>query len=154
MIRLNELFYENVERHTFVSMIYGIMDLSQMRFTFARAGHNPLILHKEMQKQTTMLCPRGLALGLERGIIFEKTLEECTLNINPGDFFVLYTDGFTEAMNKDSEEFGETRLLRIIENNPCTLAEALLQMVQKDIRRFVKKTPQHDDMTMIIARIT
>ena len=153
LIQLNELFYENVERGTFVSIIYGIFDLTRKTFTFARAGHNPVIICSRVKGRTETLCPKGLALGLEKGVIFNKTIEENQLSINKDDLLVFYTDGFTEAMNKNSEEFGETRLQTIIDSHKNVFAEVLLQIVRQHIESFVGKTPQHDDMTMVIVRI-
>lgn len=153
LIKLNELFYENVERGTFVSVIYGIFDLNRRTFTFARAGHNPVIVCSRVKGRTETLCPNGLALGLEKGIIFNKTIEEYQLKLNKDDLLVFYTDGFTEAMNKNSEEFGETRLENIIDKNRNVFAEGLLQIIRQHIESFVGKIPQHDDMTMVIVRI-
>ena len=73
---LNELFYENVERGTFISMIYGIIDRRNKIFTFARAGHNPVIIHSNKSESIDLLCPQGIALGLESGKIFDHVIKE------------------------------------------------------------------------------
>ncbi len=99
LIHLNELFYENVERGTFISMVYGIFDLRKRTVTIARAGHNPP-LFKRRGKQMEFVQPAGLALGLESGTAFAATIKEFPAEICPGDLFVFYTDGFTEAMNR------------------------------------------------------
>jgi len=153
MINLNELFYENVERGTFISMIYGIFDLQGRTFTFARAGHNPLLIQKGMDEKVEILCPKGLALGLEKGILFERVIEEYTIGIQSNDIFVFYTDGFSEAMNNKKEEFGEERLQNLLKINLLPSAEHIINHIKTEIINFVGDAPQHDDMTMLVVKI-
>lgn len=65
LTKMNELFYENVERGRFISMIYAIVDLNSMKIKIARAGHNPVIIHDDEGK-LNLISPNGLALGLEK----------------------------------------------------------------------------------------
>ncbi len=153
MINLNELFYENVERGTFISMIYGIFDMNAKTFAFARAGHNPLIIQKAQNDKVELLCPKGLALGLARGSVFENVIEEYTITIQPQDIFVFYTDGFSEAMNDKKQEFGEERLQLLLQQNSFSSAEELINFVKEKVIQFVGEAPQHDDMTMLVVRI-
>lgn len=151
MVSLNELFYENVERGTFISMIYAVFDLKKRKITFARAGHNPVILKNKHETRTLMSS--GLALGLEKGRIFNQTIEEFTLGFTSGDYFVFYTDGITEAMNDRFVEFGEDTLFRVIRDDAVASAEQLLFRIKSHVAEFVGKAPQHDDMTMVIMKI-
>jgi len=153
LINLNELFYENVERGTFISMIYGIFDLKLKEFTFSRAGHNPLIIKKQDLKNIELLCPRGIALGLEKGKIFSQVIEEYTIGFQPNDIFMFYTDGFSEAMNLNKMEFGEERLQKILDKFSFTSAENIIQEVKSQIFSFIGEASQHDDMTMIVVKI-
>lgn len=153
MIHLNELFYENVERGTFISMIYGIIDLKSKTFTFARAGHNPVMVKKSQSLGMDILCPRGLALGLEKGEIFNRVIEEHTIGIQSKDVFMFYTDGFSEAMNKKKEEFGEENLYDIVNKFHTISAENITAEVKAQIFDFIGSAQQHDDMTMIIIKI-
>lgn len=153
MINLNELFYENVERGTFISMIYGIFDLPARTFTFARAGHNPLIIQKGLAENVDVLCPKGLALGLERGSVFDRIIEEYKIGVQSGDIFVFYTDGFSEAMNNRKEEFGEDRLRKLLQKKSLPSAEHFISHIKTEITNFVGTAPQHDDMTMLVVRI-
>jgi len=153
IINMNELFYENVERGTFISMIYGIFDLRQRNFAFSRAGHNPLLIQKHGAEQVELLSPRGLALGLESGEIFDRVIEEYKIGIQTNDLFLFYTDGFSEAMNADKEEFGENRLQHVLESNPDHTAEQVIEAFKREIFKFVGQAPQHDDMTMLVVKI-
>ncbi len=153
MINLNELFYENVERGTFISMIYGIFDLNKRNFSFSRAGHNPLLIQKNNSAQVEILCPRGLALGLEKGPVFDRVIEEYKIGINSNDIFLFYTDGFSEAMNSNKAEFGEERLQALLESYPAASAEQVIENSKNEIYKFVGDAPQHDDMTMLTVKI-
>ncbi|MBN2009939.1 SpoIIE family protein phosphatase [candidate division KSB1 bacterium] len=153
MKRLNELFYENVERGTFISMIYGIFDVREKTFTFTRAGHNPVIIRSIAFDNIEDLCPDGIALGLTGSDIFDHHMEEQTIGIRTGDIFILYTDGISEAMNNQKDEFGEDRLHKIIQSQHRASAEELVNYIHEKINSFVGKTPQHDDMTLLVIKI-
>ena len=153
LIKINELFYENVERGTFISMIYGIFDVKDHTLTFSRAGHNPVIAKHSGKKELELLNPVGLALGLEKGRIFNKTIKEIKIDTHPGDAFVFYTDGFTEAMNRFKMEFTETRLTESISKNLEFPAKELLDKTIADVDSFIGKALQHDDMTMVVVKV-
>ena len=150
---MNSLFYDNVERGTFISMVYGIFDIENKKFTLARAGHNPVIVRNSSPESVETLNPTGLALGLEKGAVFNNTIKEVEIPIARNDVFVFYTDGFTEAMNKTKDEFGEERLIKLVEQNSALSAEEILDAIIKEAKIFMGRTPQHDDMTMVVVKI-
>ncbi len=152
LVEINSLFYENVDRGHFISMIYGVFDLETMTFSFARAGHNPVISHRMASSQPETLCPKGMALGLEQGGIFAKVIEEMTVPLVKDDVFVFYTDGFSEAMNSAQSEFGEVRLQQLINKLANKSSEELLVDIEKEVRSFVGNNSPHDDMTMVVIR--
>ncbi len=153
LIKLNELFYENVERGTFISMIYGIFDVDEKTLTFSRAGHNPVLARQSDKKEIELLNPVGLALGLEKGKLFSKTIKELKVDICSGDVFVFYTDGFTEARNKYKSEFTEERFKEVISKNIDHPANEILQKAVDGVNTFIGKALQHDDMTMIVVKV-
>ncbi|MBN2030658.1 SpoIIE family protein phosphatase [bacterium] len=153
MIHMNELFYENADRGVFISMIYGVFDLDAKTLTFARAGHNPIIFRRSDKGETEEINPPGIALGLEKGFIFPKSIEEKTIQLKKNDVIFLYTDGLNEAQNPLHEEFREDRLMQIVEANSGLSAEALLHKMQWEIQNFTVDAPQHDDMTALVVKI-
>ena len=153
LVHMNELFYENADRDMFITMIYGIFDLAASTLTVARAGHNPLILKRKDDNVAEEITPEGLALGLEPGELFARTLEEHTIGIGPGDSFFFYTDGFNEAQNRFKEEFGEERLRQSIESCKNLSAESMLAKIQENVAHFMGTAMQHDDMTAVIVKI-
>jgi len=148
----NALFYENVERGNFITVVYGVFDLNSHTVTLARAGHNPVIVRAAGLEVAECLQPGGLALGLEPGEVFAKTIRESTVPALPGALFVFYTDGFTEAMNRTGEQFGEQRLLAAVERLHDAPAGEIVDEVLKEVRSFAGRAKQHDDMTIVVVK--
>ena len=153
LINLNHIFYENVPRGVFISVIYGIFDFKERTLTFARAGHNPLILRKRTEAKTEMLHPEGLAVGLEKGDKFDVIIQEQTIGISRDDIFIFYTDGITESMNRKKEEFGEEKLITLVNENSQRGAEEVMNIIKYNLETFTGKTEQFDDQTMVIVKI-
>lgn len=151
--KMNELFYENVERGRFISMIYSIIDMEKKIIKIARAGHNPVLINQQSGK-INLISPKGLALGLEKGILFRQVITEETLPLEKGNAFVFYTDGFTEAVNNKGEEFGLERIQKILEKYSYESSDKLLEILLTEIKKFIGKTHQYDDMTMVIVKVT
>ena len=152
LTKMNELFYENVERGRFISMIYAIIDLKEMKIKIARAGHNPIIFHDD-EGNINLINPDGMALGLEKGPLFSKVITEHEENLKPGKTFIFYTDGFSEAINKKGEEYGLERMFDVAKNYNQYSAAQLQDKMIEDINKFIGKAKQHDDMTMVILKI-
>jgi sigma-B regulation protein RsbU (phosphoserine phosphatase) len=152
LTQANELFCENVDRGNFISMVYASIDAQRASVTFARAGHNPVILYRARLSAAEFFQPKGIALGLESGEVFARTIEEVSVSFEPGDVLILYTDGFGEAMNSKKEEYGEKRLQESIVHVAARSAEGILSGVLADVRSFVGRAEQHDDMTMVVVK--
>jgi phosphoserine phosphatase RsbU/P len=152
LTKMNELFYENVERGRFISMIYAIVDLKQRKIKIARAGHNPIIFHDDAGN-INLINPDGMALGLEKGPLFSKVITEHEENLSAGKTFIFYTDGFSEAVNKKGEEYGLERMFDVAKNYNQFSAVQLQDKMIEDINKFIGKAKQHDDMTMVILKI-
>src|SRR4029450_5851110 len=84
---------------------------------------------------------------------FAELLQEERITLHTGDVIVLYTDGITEAMNVDSDLFGESRLSRIVEEHGHLDSGALRERILREIEAFVGAADQHDDMTMILMKV-
>ncbi len=151
--RINSIVYRSVARGTFISMIYAVMDTRTRKVRFARAGHNPLVFFSTDNDSAKLFTPNGLALGLDNGDKFDPTLEEMEITLKPGDVLVFYTDGFSEAMDSRSNEFGECRLVELIEATRHLPVNEMLEKIESGIKKFVGNAPQHDDMTMVAIRV-
>lgn len=153
LVKVNGLMYRTIERGSFVSMFYAILDVKNLTLRYSRAGHNPAIYIQRSNGHFSMLEPEGIALGLEEGAVFTQVIREQEIKLKKGDLLIFYTDGFTEAMNKHLEEYGEERLLKVIKANEEKPAKEIIEAVCRDVQSFVKDYPQHDDMTMVVVKI-
>jgi sigma-B regulation protein RsbU (phosphoserine phosphatase) len=152
--KVNSLMYRTIERNSFVSMFYAILDVKGRTIRFARAGQCPVILTQQAAGTAGFLTPRGMALGLERGDIFDEVLEEEERALQPGEVLVFYTDGFTEARNEAGEEFGESRLVEAVARHRELGASAMADALCREVQSFAAGRPQHDDMTMVVVKVT
>ncbi len=153
LTKVNSLMYRTIERSWFVSMFYAVLDPENRRLRYARAGHNPAILLSDGSHDPQLLQSHGIGLGLEQGPIFEKTLAEGEIQLRTGQTLIFYTDGFTEAMNENNEEYGEERFIRFLHENSGLSAAATIRHALAEIERFAGNAPQHDDMTMVVLRV-
>ncbi|MDZ7266672.1 MAG: PP2C family protein-serine/threonine phosphatase [candidate division KSB1 bacterium] len=154
LCRMNRAFYATADRNVFVSLFYLVIDPVARRLTCARAGHNPVIVHPQNGAGVRLLQPPGIALGLERGEIFDRILQQEQHILAPGDTLVLYTDGLTEAMNHRREEFGEHRLLEVIARNQQRRAPGLLDAIRQAHREFIGREDQYDDLTCVVVKLS
>ena len=149
--QLNRLFCENATRGTFISMIYGILEADKRQFTFARAGHNPMLVVKA-NGDTEWLKPNGLGIGVTSGDEFIKITKESTLKLKEGDVVILYTDGITEMLNTSNHFYGEERLERLVKGVRKASSEKILEIIVDDVNEFKGIAKQHDDMTLVIIK--
>jgi serine phosphatase RsbU (regulator of sigma subunit) len=158
LITANRIIAEHLDARSFITMTYAIVDLQARTMTYARAGHTPLIYMPgagQEDRTLRILAPDGLVLGLkiDKGEMFERLLREETLALHPGDLYLFFTDGITEAMNAADDCFGETRLGHLVEAHAHLPSDQLRERVLREIEAFVGEAPQHDDMTLILLRI-
>ena len=144
--QVNELLHNENETMMFVTLLYGVYDPVTGKLTYANGGHNPpLIVHAD--GSSTVLPPTGgIALGVMGGLDYNQLTVESV----PGDTFVFYTDGVTEAMNEDGEVFGLDRLQDVFTAAPPRDAEKANQTILDALYDFVGDAPQSDDITCLM----
>ena len=152
LIQANKLFFENVERGHFISMIFGILDPLNGTFRFARAGHNPLLLVIGSDAKTEWKTPPGIGIGLTGGQSFEKQIREENIHLKKDDIIVLYTDGFSESMNPNSEEFGEERMQNLIRENKNRTPGEIIMNLEKEVEKWENGRDPIDDKTIIVIK--
>ncbi len=147
--KANDKLCSNNSEEMFVTAWMGILDLRNGQIEFVNAGHNPPVL-KHRDGSTELFKSRpGLVLAGMPGFPYKSS----TLQLQPGDIFMLYTDGITEDTNPQQELFGEERLLDIVRNAEENISmEALCGRVKKAADDFAGEAPQFDDMTMLSIR--
>lgn len=151
--RVNEGVRADTKENVFATITYGILNLSNHRFRFARAGHEPtLVRHGDEEREIEEIQPEGVALGLMPADIFDN-IEEVEIQLRPGDTVLLYTDGAIEAMNAAADEYGRPRLIELFAKRGHDGTENLVRDIVEDVREFSLGTPQHDDITLVAFRL-
>ena len=150
---VNRHLYEVCRRKVFVTMLFGVLDPATQTFTYARAGHNPGVWRRTSLQQSTQLRAAGLGLGLSSSKIFDRSLRSEAIRIERGDALLLYSDGITEAMNAQGEEYGDQQLLDAIARTDGLSAAETQEAILADVGAFLEQTPPQDDMTLVVIRI-
>ena len=145
---VNELLTEDNEAYMFVTVLYAVFDPDTGVLTYANGGHtNPLLVHADGTSEELPLTG-GIALGVMPGLEYK----ESTVTLAKGDSLVLYTDGVSEAMNSEGEEFGIDRLREIFTNNPPSSARGTNEAILQAVHDFAGDTPQSDDVTCLVLQ--
>lgn len=159
LIAANQVIAQHIDAKSFITMSYIVIDLERRLMTYARAGHCPLIYlpgpGSGDSRHVRVLAPDGLVVGLklDDGALFESLLKEVTVPLGTGDLIVLFTDGFSEAMNESFDCFGEQRLSQLVEQFGHLPFEQLRERIVLEVRSFSGAADQHDDMTMILIKV-
>jgi serine phosphatase RsbU (regulator of sigma subunit) len=149
----NRILSANMDSRSFVTMTYAVVDSAARCMRYARAGHSPMIQFEATSGRTRLLAPAGLGLGLDGGARFERVLEEAEVRLVPGDFFLFFTDGLSEAMSPAAELFGEGRLRHILERGGGLGSEELKELILEEVRGFVGDAAPHDDLTLVVLKV-
>ena len=151
----NADIYPDLDRNVFATVCYCVLNTRTRRLLICRAGHNPVLIHNLARgPQPICLEPRGMAVGMDSGPRFESLLEEASVDLQPGDMIMLYTDGVNEQMNEKEEEFGLPRLLDTMAEYGNHEVKYLLHMTDLTLTEFRgPKRKQDDDITMIGIRV-
>jgi sigma-B regulation protein RsbU (phosphoserine phosphatase) len=145
--KLNEVISSNIAADKFITFCYCAIDATDNRATYASAGHCPPILfHKS--GEAVPLKEGGTPLG----IFPDRKYEDAGLQLEPGDRLVLYTDGLTEAMNSDEQEFGELRLVELGSRSIALSASEMLAAIKKEVVSFCNGSFQ-DDFTLVVVAV-
>jgi serine phosphatase RsbU (regulator of sigma subunit) len=149
LLNVNKLLMEFREPRQFVSVFFGIIEKATRRLTYCRAGHEyPLWLRDGAVKTLT---GEGSILGVLDNDHFHLSEEHVTLS--SGDRIVLYTDGLTDAMNKDGLTFELKRMLSLLESISKSSAHEICRATFDEILAFQQEAEQYDDMTLLVIEI-
>jgi sigma-B regulation protein RsbU (phosphoserine phosphatase) len=158
LIDANRIISRHLDSRSFITITYAVVDIEARTLTYARAGHCPLIYvpgPDAPSRAAQILAPDGLVLGLQidDGQRFNALLEESTLPLGPGDLFLFYTDGLTEAMDAVGECFGDARLAALMQEHADLPFEELRERILREIGIFSGPAVQQDDMTMLLLKV-
>ena len=147
----NELVGE-IPEDMFVTAVVGVLEPKEGRLKLASAGHNPPVFWR--RGKAVLLEMEGAVLGLPllTPEQYSEAMEVKELLLEPGDLLVAYTDGVTEAMNARGEQFGEERLLAVVQEAGAGSAEAVKEAILDALEEFTRGAEQSDDITLLIVK--
>ena len=145
---VNELLYEENETMMFVTVLYSIYDPETGKLTYSNGGHDAPLLVRPDGSSELLPLTNGVALGIASDVEFSSH----TVQLEPGDTVVLYTDGVTEAMNTKGEQFGVERMHEVFSGIPPKNSEQAAQAMFQAVKDFVGDAPQFDDITCLVLR--
>jgi len=153
---LNRVLSENLAEDMFITMLYMVLNTKTRQLTFARAGHErPLLCHgTEAHRDPQPLDAPGIAIGLAEPKVFDSVIQDISLQLEPNDAMIVYTDGITEALNEAGEEWGLESFRELIKNAPPSTPDVLLNTIRRELNRYVGAQQQYDDMTLLVLRLT
>ncbi|MDD3642227.1 MAG: SpoIIE family protein phosphatase, partial [Candidatus Krumholzibacteria bacterium] len=154
MSRMNDFVTEDMKKGMFVTIFYVILDSKNRIISYASAGHNPMILFRAETDETFFLNPRGFPVGisLPDQTLFRRSIDVEKIKLKKDDMLVIYTDGVTEAMNTQREQYGEDRLLALLKQHGRMSPDEFIEALNEDIARFTGGYPQNDDITVVAIK--
>lgn len=150
---LNRRIFGQMDRRIFATMVYATIDMDRRVLRLARAGHNALLRWNSKAQTIEWLIPAGIGLGLASEELFNRHIGEARIQFQSGDKFLFYTDGVSEARNAARDEFGEVRLSEMLSRMNAAGAGDMTRSIVAEVKNFVQKAPQHDDITLVAVHI-
>jgi len=147
MQKMNQLVFEASAANRYATFFFAVCDPATRLLRYVNAGHNPPVLLRGGDR--ILLEATGSVVGLLQNVEFE----ERSLTLSPGDALIAYTDGISEALNADEDEWGEERMLEAATAAIPVCADEILRAIFAAADRFIGNAPQYDDMTLLVVTI-
>src|SRR6266571_4327441 len=135
--KVNRQLYPDIKEDMFISMAYLILDHARNGVTLSRGGHDAPLLYQRTTETVTTLKPPGMALGIDSGSVFDRITSDFSVPLQRDDCLVLYTDGVTEALDPEGNEFGVERMMESVRASAIDGAPAIITRLTDDLRSFV-----------------
>jgi sigma-B regulation protein RsbU (phosphoserine phosphatase) len=143
----NALLSPDLRRGMYVTVLLAILDPRSHTLTVANAGHAPLLLVRD--GKLTAVHSEGIAMGLDKGPVFDSTLKVVRIPLQPGDRAVLYTPGVTRVNGADGSALGEERFAALVRREAAHPAETFTARMAAIVRKFRGEAPLTDSVTLL-----
>ncbi|MBS0617990.1 MAG: SpoIIE family protein phosphatase [Spirochaetes bacterium] len=161
LLKLNQQLYAETPAHMFVTFFLGLYNLKTGELQYISAGHSKPLFYSTATGKTKYLEAGGMPLGMDDNDFFATTMELKKTALQPGDIFVQYTDGLSEAMNPAREQFGYDRMEQVLATAAKAAAEPILQALAHAVENFAQtKLDQpgpsalNDDIALVCLKRT
>jgi sigma-B regulation protein RsbU (phosphoserine phosphatase) len=151
LMEINKRIFNEFEKNWFVTMSVAYFDMEKNIVKFCRAGHMPLLT--ATNGTVDSYRTQGIGVGLESGEIFDRSLIEKEIELQPGQIYAFFTDGVTEAMNEQNDLFGEDKLSKILKDKASRRSTEIMDEIWSSVNTFRGKAEPNDDMTMVIVKV-
>lgn len=152
MVRANQALVYCLERGSFISATYFVINTQTKKIRYARAGHCPVLYYCAKKDSTEYFRDKGIALGMVRNKTYSSFIQTNEFEYSSGDIMVLYTDGITEAKDRKNEEFGYDRLAEIVQASKTLSPKEMLDHLISRLYEFSGTENINDDYTTLIVR--
>ena len=144
----NALLSGDLRRGMYVTVLLAVLDPQAATLTLANAGHAPLLLCR--QGKLAPVHSEGIALGFDKGPVFDSTLKAVRLPLHPGDRVVLYTPGVTRVQGADGQPLGEERFVALVRREAAHPPQAFVARMAALVRKFRGEAPQNEGVTLLV----
>jgi serine phosphatase RsbU (regulator of sigma subunit) len=145
----NERILQDARANLFVTAFYGVLDQTDGTLTYSNAGHNsPLLLSQSNGGVIHALTPTGMPIGIDE----DSTWTQATIQIEPGDVLILYTDGIPDTQDADGSFFKERRLIEVIQGQLDASAQDTQSAILGAVQEFAGVSAQFDDITLLVLK--
>ena len=145
--QINQYIYDNTPSNRYITFFYSELDPATHQLTYVNAGHNPPLLVR-----ASGAVERLEVGGFPVGIMPFGEYAEASVPLYSGDVMIVYSDGVTESVNEGEEEFGEQRLIEVLQKNRTRTAAGIRDRIDEALTRFVGKAKSVDDLTLVIVK--
>jgi sigma-B regulation protein RsbU (phosphoserine phosphatase) len=150
LIEINKRLFAEMERNYFITVSLALIDSGERKVHFCRAGHPHALLIND--GKCDKIKPVGIGLGLNKGEVFDSSLEETEITLEQGSLLAVYSDGISEAMNGKQQEFGEENIITILKQNADSSLDTIQNKILDGVTDFCNGEEQHDDITLVLVK--
>jgi sigma-B regulation protein RsbU (phosphoserine phosphatase) len=149
--KVNALAWPDLKGDSFVTVFYAIFDLASREIRYVSAGHEPALLHKGRDGSIVECRAKGMPVGIAEPEDFDFVIKESRVTLEPGDSFIMFTDGVTEAMNVREEQFGREGMLKVVAASKGS-ADLTVKAVVEAVKKHADGFDQSDDITLLMLK--
>ena len=149
LARVNQSIFPDIREDMFITKLFLILDRRTSSISLARAGHNPPLHFSRESGEVTEIEPRGMAIGVDAGKVFQRMITDTSVEMAVGDCLLLYTDGASEALDVNGREFDVPRLIDEFREAAPRGADEVVAHLEAVLKDFTTGLPQADDITLI-----